>query len=797
MSSGGSTARHRFDVDPWGIGWSCLRDAGWEEDGQAHRESVFAVSNGHIGWRGTLDEGDPSAAAGSYLNGVFEEHPMPYAEDGYGYPEHGQTVVHVPDGKVIRLLVDDEPFDIRTGTLSAHRQRLDFRTGVLHRTATWTSPAGRTVTVASQRLVSLTRRSIAAVLYEVSAADAAVEVTLLSEVVADEPLPEVHPDPRVMDALRHPFDPVSHRASGGRATLVQRTKRSGITVAVTADHRIDTSHAAPVEPHTEVTADLARTTVRTTLAPGDGIRLFKCVGHEWSAAVDHVALQDRAQAAVENAIDAGWERLVAEQREYLDDFWACADVVVDGDARLQQSARFALFQVLQAAARAEVRSIPGKGLTGVGYEGHTFWDAEAFVLPLLTYTAPHAARDALRWRHAGLDHARHRAEQLHLEGAAFPWRTIDGRECSGYWPAGTVAFHINADIAAAVVRYVRATGDEDFERENGVAILVETARLWCALGRWDEDGSFHIDGITGPDEYSALVDDNVFTNLMAQQNLRAAADAARRHADEASALGVASDEIARWTTTADAISIPFDDERGIPQQSAGFTRKQRWDFEGTRDDQYPLHSHFPYFDLYRKQVLKQADLVLALESVPQAFSPEQTLRAFEYYESLTVRDSSLSASVQAAVAARVGHLDLAMDYLVEAGTIDIDDLRDDVDEGLHVAALAGVWNALVRGFGGMRDDGETLRFAPRVAAPMTAFSFGMRVRGHTLRVEVESDAVTYRLGSGPALSIRHFDEVVTLEAGAAQRLGTPPLPDPGPRPSQPRGRAPRRAHDAT
>ncbi|QMU96629.1 glycoside hydrolase family 65 protein [Microbacterium esteraromaticum] len=790
-------AQHRFDVDPWAIGWSCLRDAGWEEDGQSHRESVLALSNGHIGWRGTLDEGDPSAAAGSYLNGVFEEHPMPYAEDGYGYPEHGQTVVHVPDGKVIRLLVDDEPFDIRTGELISHEQHLDFRTGILRRTAVWRSPAGRRVTVGSERVVSFTRRSIAAVRYEVTSIDAEVEVTLLSEIVADEPLPEVHPDPRVMEALRHPFEPVEQRASAGRATMTQRTRRSGITVAVATDHRIEASAPQTVEPRTEVGHDLARTTVRARLAPGESVRLFKAVGHEWSSDVEHVALQDRAETAVSGAIDAGWEALVAEQSAYLDDFWARADIVIEGDERLQQSVRFALFQVVQAAARAEVRSIPGKGLTGVGYEGHTFWDAEAFVLPVLTYTQPRAARDALVWRHSTLDHARHRAEQLHLEGAAFPWRTIDGRECSGYWPAGTIAFHINADIAAAVTRYVRATGDEEFEREKGLELLVETARLWCSLGRWDDDGSFHIDGVTGPDEYSALVDDNVFTNLMAQRNLRAAAETSQRYGDEASALGVTSDEIARWTTTADAVSIPYDADLGIPQQSAGFTQKQRWDFEATGDEQYPLHSHFPYFDLYRKQVIKQADLVLALQSTPEAFSPDETARAFAYYDELTVRDSSLSASVQAVVAARTGHLDLAMDYLVEAGTIDLDDLRDDVDEGLHVAALAGVWNALVRGFGGMRDDDERLRFAPRVAAPMRAFSFGMLVRGRALRVDVEHDGVTYRLMDGPPLGIRHFDEEITLEAGATQRLGIPPLPDPGPRPTQPRGRAPRRARTAT
>ncbi|NLP83249.1 glycoside hydrolase family 65 protein [Microbacterium sp. CFH 90308] len=773
-----------FDVVEWGIGWSA-----WEEAGQSHRESVLALSNGHLGWRGNLDEGDPCGAAGTYLNGVFEEHPMPYAEDGYGYPDQGQTVINVPDGKIIRLLVDDEPFDIRTGRLRTHEQFLDFRAGVLRRVVEWTSPAGRTVRITSSRLVSLAHRSVAAVDYEVTAIDAPVEVTLLSEIVANEPLPDVHPDPRVMEPLRQPLASVGHFAGGARATLLHRTQRSGISVAVAVDHQISGARDARVD--SETSPDLARTTVNTRLGAGGSIRLTKLVGHEWSDSLADAALRDRAEAAVEAAMRLGWDGIAQKQREYLDDFWSRADVRIGGSARLQQSVRFAMFQVLQSAARAEVRSIPGKGLTGAGYEGHTFWDADAFVLPVLIYTAPGAARDALLWRHATIGHARRRAEQLHLAGAAFPWRTIDGRECSGYWPAGTIAFHINADVAAAVVRYVAATGDAEFERDYGTEILVETARLWVALGRWDDRGSFHIDGVTGPDEYSALVDDNVFTNLMAQKNLRAAGAAARRHPEQSRALGVSDEEVAGWETAASALHIPFDAERGVHQQSAGFTEQERWDFDATTTAQYPLHSHFPYFDLYRKQVVKQADLVLALQFVPEAFTSDETARAFAYYEELTVRDSSLSASPQAVVAARVGHLGLAMDYLMEAATIDLDDLHDNVDDGLHIAALAGVWNALVCGFGGMRDGENGLQFAPRLTVPMSRLSFGILVEGRTLRVDVEPDATTYRLSAGAPLDLRHFGVLHTVEAGVPLELPTPALPAPSATPSQPRGRAPR------
>jgi alpha,alpha-trehalose phosphorylase len=353
---------------------------------------------------------------------------------------------------------------------------------------------------------------------------------------------------------------------------------------------------------------------------------------------------------------------VAGQRAYLDQFWDRADVELDGDMELQQAVRFALFHTLQAGARAEQRAIAAKGLTGPGYDGHTFWDSERFILPVLTYAAPQAAGDALRWRHATLDLARERAAQLGLAGAAFPWRTIRGHECSGYWPAGTAAFHVNGDIADAVIRYQAVSGDESFERDVGLELLVETARLWRSLGHHDREGRFRIDGVTGPDEYSAITDNNVYTNLLAQRNLRAAADAVARHPRHAAELGADLEEAAAWRDAARDMVIPWDEALGIHPQSEGFTNHQVWDFEETRPEQYPLLLHFPYFDLYRKQVVKQADLVLALHICGDAFTEEEKARDFAYYEALTVRDSSLSAGTQAVIAAEVGHLELAYDY---------------------------------------------------------------------------------------------------------------------------------------
>jgi alpha,alpha-trehalose phosphorylase len=412
-----------------------------------------------------------------------------------------------------------------------------------------------------------------------------------------------------------------------------------------------------------------------------------------------------------------------------------------------------------------------------------------FVLPVLTYTSPDAVAEALRWRQNTLPAARERAAQLGLSGAAFPWRTIEGQEGSAYWPAGTAAFHVNADIAKAVVRYVEATGDEDFERDTGVELLVETARLWRSLGHHDHRGTFHIDGVTGPDEYSAIADDNTYTNLMARANLLAAARVVERHPKEAERLGADDEESAAWRDAAEAMHIPYNAELGVHEQHAGFTRYQRWDFAGTRADQYPLLLHFPYFDLYRKQVVKQADLVLAMYTCGNEFDEEHIARNFAYYEPLTVRDSSLSACVQAVIAAQAGHLRLAYEYAAEAALMDLEDLEHNTRDGLHIASLAGTWMALVAGFGGTRRSGDILEFSPRLPEKFSRLAFTLQFRGRRLRVEVTQQSATYTLLSGPALTIRHHGERVTVHPDAATARPVPP-PKHLPAPEQPPHRRP-------
>jgi alpha,alpha-trehalose phosphorylase len=775
-----------YEVAPWS-----LRECELNLDLLPQSESVFALSNGHIGWRGNLDEGEPNGLPGSYLNGLHELHPLPYAEAGFGYPESGQTVINVTNGKLIRLLVDDEPFDLRYGTIRSHTRELDMRAGVLRRECVWVSPAGRAVRVRSTRMVSFRQRAVAALSYEVEPLDGQVRVVVQSELAANEEIPQATGDPRVAAALESPLVSEEHFAGGTRLGLIHSTTRSGLRVAAAADHRVDGPRAT-TQLSSESGDDVSRLTITAVLEKGERLRLEKFVAYGWSATRSLPALRDQADAALVGARDTGWQGLLDQQRAYLDDFWERSDVEVDGDTEIQQAVRFALFHVLQTAARAEQRAIPAKGLTGSGYDGHTFWDAETFVLPLLMFTAPQAAAEVLRWRHNTLPAARERAAQLGLSGATFPWRTINGDEASSYWPAGTAAFHVNADIADAVVRYVATTGDQRFEAETGLELLVETARLWRSLGHHDHAGAFHIDGVTGPDEYSAVCDDNAYTNLMAQANLVAAADASERHPRHARAFGVTDEEAAAWRDAASAMTIPFDDELGVHEQAAGFCRHQRWDFEGTDPEHYPLLLHYPYFDLYRKQVVKQADLVLAMYLRGDAFTAEQKARGFAYYEPMTVRDSSLSAYCQSVVAAEVGHLQLAYDYMGESAMMDLEDLENNARDGLHIAALAGTWTALVAGFGGMRlFDGDSIRFAPRLPGALSRIAFRLTFRGRLLHVEVTPASATYTLADGKPIEILHYEKPFTLTAERPVVRDVPEFGHLEP-PLQPPGRAPRR-----
>ncbi|WP_454048946.1 glycoside hydrolase family 65 protein [Cellulomonas sp. Marseille-Q8402] len=761
--------------------WSVL-ESGLDLHQPEAAATVLTLANGYVGVRGVPDERERGAGPGTLVAGVWEEFDHQYAERAYGYPTVEERLLPVVDAWAVGWSVDGHPLeghpdDAPRGTLTEHDRVLDLRRGHLDRASRWTAPSGGTVAVTSRRFVSLVRRELVATRWRVQAHD---PVTLVAR-----PVPGCrHRDEVEPGSEREPgVRTLSCRHDPGGSAVHQRAVRSGRELVVRTAHRVAASDG--VEPAWRPGPDGA--TLVADLAAGDWVELTVLAVH--AAGTDADALHGHADVVLRAVEDAGWDALVREHEDELAAVWERGDVVVDGDDEMQQAVRYALLQVVQASARVRGAGVRAKGLSGVGYEGHTFWDSEAFVLPVLDHVLPGAAADHLAWRHATLPLARERAAELGLPGVTFPWRTISGRECSGYWPAGTAAFHVNADIAYAAARHVAVTGDEVFARDVAADLVVETARLWAGRGHHTPEG-FRIDGVTGPDEYTAVVDNNAFTNLMARENLRAAAAVCERHPEAAGRLGVTGPEREAWRRAADRMMIPYAGDLGVTEQHEGFTRHAHWDFGTAETARYPLHDHVPFVELYRRQVLKQADLVLALHLVGDGFDVEQKRRDFGYYESMTVRDSSLSAPAQAVVAAEVGHLDLAYAYARECALIDLSDLRASTEEGLHVASLAGAWTALVAGLGGLRHDHGALHLAPRLPRRLTRLAFTVLQGGARARVDVRADEVTYRLVAGDDVRLTHHGHPVHLTAERPEQVRPVPPTTEHPAPPQPPGRRP-------
>ncbi|UOE43440.1 glycoside hydrolase family 65 protein [Agromyces larvae] len=784
--------RTRFPIDEWS-----LVETEFGQDDQGRTETLFAVGNGYLGLRGNIDEGRDGFAHGTFVNGFHETWAIRHAEEAFGFARVGQTIVNAPDAKIIRLYVDDEPLVITEAELLEYERRLDFRAGLLRRSLVWRTPAGKHVRITSRRLTSFTDRHLALMDYEVELLDADAAVTITSHILnrqdgRDEyrsgvtELPGAF-DPRKAEAFtERVLQPRVQQHEGSRHLLGYQTTNSGMTLAVAAELSISTD-----DDYSEsgtIGDDLAKYVYRVQARRGNPIRVTKAVSYHTARKVPARELADRCNRTLDRAMQLGVDEIVAEQRAWLDDFWARSDVEVPGQPSIQQAIRWNLFQLAQATARTDGAGIAAKGVSGSGYSGHYFWDSEIYVLPFLTYTAPTVARNALRFRQRMLDAARARALELNQVGALFPWRTINGLESSAYYAAGTAQYHIDADISYALVQYVQATGDEEFLARGAIDILVETARMWEDLGFWrsNADDVFHIHGVTGPDEYTTVVNDNLYTNVMARANLEQAAAAVDHlqvnhpieHRRLIERLGVTPAEVAGWRRAAAHMHIPFDERLGVHPQDSAFLEKELWDLEHTPENRRPLLLHYHPLVIYRFQVLKQADVVLALYLQGHRFSTDQKLADFEYYDPLTTGDSTLSAVVQSIIAAEVGYHELALRYFRAALYVDLADLHHNAADGVHVASTGGVWGCLVSGFGGFRDHGGKFTFDPRLPDGWERLTFRVTLRGTRVRVDLVADQLTLTVEDGDEASVSVRGQAVRVTSDAPV---TVPLDGQGPR----------------
>jgi alpha,alpha-trehalose phosphorylase len=768
---------HDYPADEWNV-----IEKRFHPEFLAQLETMLALGNGYLGMRGCPEEGGPNAENTTLINGFYETRPIVYPEDAYGFAKVGQTILSVTDSKIIKLFVDDEPFWLPNANLLSYDCRLNMKSGTLDREILWETPAGKRVLITSRRLVSFANRHVAAISYKVTLLNAAASVVISSEMAVDEPTTSTAAnDPRqtrfFAERVLHPR---TSYAKDRRIVLCHATEKSHLTLACATDHSLETAcpHAHKVA-HTE---DFGQVAFTIEALPDTPIRLTKYMVYHTSQTATVEELCGRAEWTMDRMMTRGFQELLVSQEQYMHDFWRRSDVRVKdtreertkrSTVEIQQAIRFNLFHILQASARAEDAGVPAKGLTGQAYEGHYFWDSEIYVLPFLIYTSPRIAKNLLTFRYKMLPQARARARQLGHRGAMFPWRTISGEEASAYYAAGTAQYHINADIMYALRKYVQATGDEPFLRNCGAEMLVETARLWLSLGFYSEakEGKFCINSVTGPDEYNTVVNNNAYTNLMARENLRYAAETVQclqtTYPDSYNALvqktAVEPSELEAWVKAAKSMYVPYDEKLQIIPQDDSFLDREPWDFRNTPSDRYPLLLFYHPLNIYRKQVIKQADVVLAMFLLGNAFSAEAKKRNFEFYDPLTTGDSSLSSCVEAIIAAEVGDVDKSIRYGMAALLMDLADVGGNVKDGCHIASMGGTWMMLTYGLGGMRDDDGTLSFWPRRAPEDNAIlRFPITYRGQMLEVEIGLEKVEYALREGECLVIRHETEEIQL-----------------------------------
>lgn len=779
--------RTRFPLDEWR-----LVETEYDDDDLGTTETLFAVANGYIGMRGNPEEGRPAYSHGTFVNGFHETWPIRHAEDAHGFARTGQTIVDVPDAKVLKIYVDDEPLLLSIADLDFYDRSLDFKSGVLRRRVVWRTSAGKRVQINTTRMVSFTQRHLAIMTMSVMMLSGDAPIVISSQVVNRQDGRDDYSvmtksaggsDPRRAESVeRRILIPQSQWCGDGRLLLGYRCADSQMTLAVGADHSMVTDNLYSESSSAE--GDQAKHVYRIHAQQGVPIHVEKLVTYHTSRGAPVRELSDRCQRTLDRAREVGVESIHDDQIGWLHRFWSECDVEIPHQPAVQQAVRWNLFQLAQAAARAEGQGIAAKGVTGSGYSGHYFWDTEIYVVPFLTYTMPQAARCVLRFRYTMLDAARKRASEMAALGALFPWRTVNGEEASAYYAAGTAQYHIDADIAYALMKYVRASRDLDFLHHEGADILVETARFWADLGFWRSNGGddFHIHSVTGPDEYTTVVNDNLFTNVMARDNLATAAVTVRElrqlhpevYARMAARLGFKFGEVEEWERCAEAMFIPYDERINVHPQDAHFLERELWDLENTPPNKRPLMLHYHPLVLYRFQVLKQADVVMAMFLQGDAFTLEQKRANFEYYDPITTGDSTLSAVVQSIVAAETGYYELALRYFFSGLFVDLDDRHRNTSDGVHVASTGGVWSALVYGFGGLRDYDGRITFDPRLPEGWPELRFRLRLGDSRLRVTVTKESIRLEVAQGPEVRVGVRGEDVTVVPNAPVVIELPP-----------------------
>ncbi|MBB6453241.1 alpha,alpha-trehalose phosphorylase [Salirhabdus euzebyi] len=738
-------------------------------------ESLLSLGNGYLGVRGNFEEGYTSgykSIRGTYINAFHDQTEITYGEKLYAFPETQQKLVNVIDGQDINIYLDNELFSLFEGNVISFERHLHLDAGYSERIIHWESPNGKEVKLHFRRFVSFVTRELFAIDVKIEAIKNVDKVKIVSRVNGDVSNFVDKGDPRVASGHAKRLHVSEVEKINGYSVVKDTTYVTNLEVAcVTSTQIVAGEHS-----YTHDVVD--DSVVEEYVCDGkDSIQFTKY--NVYTDTLRHEEqIVEHAIAILDNISKKPFEELLAAHKLYLDDFWATSDIKIDGDDELQEGLRFNLYQLLQSVGKDPVSNIAAKGLSGEGYEGHYFWDTEIYIFPVFLMTNPEIAKNLLMHRYSILDSARERAQEMgHKKGALFPWRTITGPESSAFFPAGTAQYHISADIAYSYIQYYLVTKDEEFLRNYMAEVLFETARLWIDTGHMT-DGQFRIDEVTGPDEYTCLVNNNYYTNAMAKYNLLWAEKVYQqlKEVDSdslnvlAERIGLAHEEATEWKNAGENMYLPYDKKLKINAQDDSFLQKDRWDLENTPEDKFPLLLNYHPLTLYRYQVCKQADTVLAHFLLEDEQNEETIRNSYNYYEEITTHDSSLSYCVFSIIGSKLGYNEKAYRYFNETARLDLDNTHGNTKDGLHMANMGGTWLAIVYGFAGLRIKETGISLRPSLPEKWNSLSFHLQYQGRLLRITMDKENVTYVIENGDSLTIQHHEESVELEQGKPVKL---------------------------
>ena len=761
-----------YKIEPWNI---------TEEEfllkNNYRNETTFSLANGYIGTRGTFEEAYDfdveTGLEGNFVNGFYESEYIRYGEWNFGFPTESQSLLNLPNAKIIKLFIEDEEFSMLTGEIEDYKRVLHMKEGRVTRDLIWVSSKGKKIKISISRFVSFNNKNLMEIRYKVTPLNFSGNLKFISAINVN-----VENHTRKTNPLVD-YGPFGKRLANDYIDSIRdelyyegTTLNSELSIACGAVNKISSENFIRKN---FKNYELCGVSYEFYAKENEEIILDKFIAYSTSLDMNEEKLHGFIKAILSEAKEKGYIEAEREQKEYVEEFWRTADVIIEGDNALQQGIRFNLFHLMQSAGRDGKTGMGAKGLSGEGYEGHYFWDTEMYVLPVFVYTKPDLAKKLLDYRYFTLDKARERARVLgHDKGTLYPWRTINGEEASTYFPLGTAQYHINADIAYAFKLYVDVNDDFDYLKDKAAEVLCETARVWADVGSFSQyvGDKYCICAVTGPDEYNAIVDNNFYTNLMARENLRDAIWALNKIKEKdklaydnlVKKIDLKDEEIEYWKKIIENMYFPYDEKRGVYPLDDGFMKRKPWDDSKIpKEKRHLLYENYHPLFIFRQRMSKQADAILAMYLHSNLFSIDELRRNYDFYQEVTLHHSSLSTCIFGILASQIGYDEEAYKYFSQSARMDLDDYHNNFYAGIHAANMAGTWQGIVNGFAGLRTNRGVLEFNPTIPKEWNAYSFKFFYKKNLLEIKISKDEIKIRLLEGENLELYVYGEKVYIE----------------------------------